>query len=215
MVSGVPPTTTRAAILGQLALRDWSAYELTRSMRRTLRYFWPRAESVIYAEAKKLEADGLAVTRTEPLGDGSRRTRTIYSITTTGRQALAAWLATQPTTVDLYLEPLLRVHLARFGTREDLLRAIDAAHAAANDILITADTVATEFVEGRHLFQTEAHLRAVLFDGLVSQAQALQRWAANAQREIRRWPEVTGDPPAQRRALHRMKRYLVQRQRDA
>lgn len=213
-MSDIPPTTTRAAILGQLALREWSAYELTRSMRRTLRYFWPRAESVIYAEAKRLEADGLAVSRREPLGDGSRRTRTIYSITTAGAQTLAAWLATSPTTVDLYLEPLLRVHLARFGTREDLLRAIDAATAAAHDILTTADTVATEFIEGRHLFQTEAHLRAVLFDGLVSQAQALQRWAADAQQEILRWPDLTGDLPAQKRALRRMRSYLIQRQRD-
>ena len=67
------------------------------------------------------------------------------SITTAGTQALAAWLATPPTTIDLYLEPLLRVHLARFGTREDLLLAVDATRAAADDILATADAVATEF----------------------------------------------------------------------
>ncbi len=52
-------------------------YELACSMRRTLRWFWPRAESVIYAEAKRLEAAGLATSRVEPAADGSRRTRTI------------------------------------------------------------------------------------------------------------------------------------------
>jgi PadR family transcriptional regulator, regulatory protein AphA len=37
-----------------------SAYELTKAMRRNLRFFWPRAEARIYAEAKRLAEAGLA-----------------------------------------------------------------------------------------------------------------------------------------------------------
>jgi DNA-binding PadR family transcriptional regulator len=85
-VTRTDATTTRCAILGQLALRDWSSYELARSTGRTLHWFWPRAESVIYAEARRLEAAGLAASRTEPAADGSRRTRTVYSITDAGRE---------------------------------------------------------------------------------------------------------------------------------
>src|SRR5262249_3027543 len=102
MAESIQPTTTRFAVLGELALREWSAYEVRRSRRRTLRWFWPRAESVIYAEAKRLENEGLARSRAEPAEDGSRRTRTIYSITPAGRRALAAWLRSEPSTFAMY-----------------------------------------------------------------------------------------------------------------
>jgi PadR family transcriptional regulator AphA len=43
-------TTTSYAILGLLAIKPWSTYELAAQMRRNLHYFWPRAESNLYAE---------------------------------------------------------------------------------------------------------------------------------------------------------------------
>src|SRR4051794_18519541 len=47
--------TTANAILGLLALqREWSTWELTKQLRRNMRFFWPRAESQIYVEAKGL-----------------------------------------------------------------------------------------------------------------------------------------------------------------
>ena len=55
-----PPTgrrtaTTANAILGLLALRkEWSTWDLTKQLRRNMRFFWPRAESQIYEEAKGL-----------------------------------------------------------------------------------------------------------------------------------------------------------------
>ncbi|HVT64085.1 MAG TPA: PadR family transcriptional regulator [Mycobacteriales bacterium] len=199
---------TRFAILGQLALRDWSSYELAQSMRRTVRFFWPRAESVIYAEAKRLEADGYAASRTEPAADGSRRTRTVYSITKEGRRALARWLATTPSPPQMYSEPLLRVHLSRFGSLSDLSQAIDVADAAARDILQVAEAVAREYVAGTHLFQEEAHIRGLLFDGLVAQAQSLQQWASAARSEVARWPDIRGDDKATRRAIGRMRAFL-------
>ena len=52
-------TTTSYAILGLLAIRPWSTYELARQMQRDLRFVWPRAESNLYAEPKKLIAHGL------------------------------------------------------------------------------------------------------------------------------------------------------------
>ena len=204
-------TATRCAILGQLALRDWSSYELTRSMRRTLRWFWPRAESAIYAEARRLEEAGLATSRTEPAADGSSRSRTVYSITPAGRSTLAEWLARPPEVTALHLEPLLRVHLARFGTRDDLLAAIDSAEQSAQDLLADADAVAEEFVAGQHLFQGEAHVRGLLFDALVSQARALSGWAERARAEVAGWPDLDGDARSKTRAVDRMRAYLAER----
>jgi DNA-binding PadR family transcriptional regulator len=206
-----PATTTRYAILGQLALREWSAYELARSMRRSVHWFWPRAESLIYAEAKRLAVDGLATGREEPAEDGSRRTRTVYTITKTGRAMLTEWLGSEPGTFAMYSEPLLRVHLARFGTKEDLLRAITWTEHTADDLLADADTVAADFVAGRHLFQHEAHIRGLLFDALTAQASALRQWATSARAEADRWDTIHADETARRRAVRRMRDYLSQR----
>ncbi len=43
------PTTTSYAILGLLAIRPWATYDLAKLMRRSLQFFWPRAESNLYA----------------------------------------------------------------------------------------------------------------------------------------------------------------------
>lgn len=59
--------STSYAILGLLALKPWTTYELAQQMDRALGQFWPRAESRIYEEPKKLVACGLAVGN---VGDG-------------------------------------------------------------------------------------------------------------------------------------------------
>jgi DNA-binding PadR family transcriptional regulator len=125
--------TTANAILGLLALREeWATWELTKQLRRNMRFFWPRAESQIYEEAKALVGRGWARDRRTFVG---RRARTNYSITPDGRRALAAWLATPPKPTALECEPLLRVFLADFGTREQLRAAIEQIRADATAIL--------------------------------------------------------------------------------
>ena len=85
-----PLTTTSYAVLSVLALRDHSTYDLTKQMRYSLHYLWPRAESNVYAEPSRLVEAGLASSRQEFIGD---RRRTVYSITHAGRRALSTWLA--------------------------------------------------------------------------------------------------------------------------
>src|SRR3712207_4596565 len=82
-------STTSFAILGLLGVQPWSSYELTRQMDRSLGRFWPRAQSKLYEEPRKLVAHGYAVAAVEHVG---RRSRTVYSITPEGRAALTAWL---------------------------------------------------------------------------------------------------------------------------
>jgi PadR family transcriptional regulator AphA len=83
-------TTTSYAVLAVLALRDHSTYELTKQMRYSMHYMWPRAESNMYAEPKRLVAAGLVTSREEWTGE---RRRTVYAITDEGRAALSRWLA--------------------------------------------------------------------------------------------------------------------------
>jgi hypothetical protein len=60
-------TTTSYAILGLLAIRPWSTYELARQMQRDLRFVWPRAESCMKAGAKR---DGARRQSRRPLSVG-------------------------------------------------------------------------------------------------------------------------------------------------
>src|SRR5207245_995140 len=77
-------TPTSYAILGLLALRPWSAYELTKQVRRSLHFCWPRAETRLYQEPKNLVEHGLVKATTTVNG---RRPRTEYAITAKGRKA--------------------------------------------------------------------------------------------------------------------------------
>ena len=63
-------TTTSYAILGLLSVRSWSTYELTQQMDRSLGRIWPRAQSKLYEEPKKLAAGGYARARQERWGSG-------------------------------------------------------------------------------------------------------------------------------------------------
>lgn len=57
-----------AALLGLLALRDWTTYELAQQSKRSLRRFWNRAEHKIYDEPKHLVTADWATSRTEHTG---------------------------------------------------------------------------------------------------------------------------------------------------
>src|SRR5262245_43846379 len=89
MSSAPAMTTTSYAILGLLAVRPWTTHELVQQVDRSLRRVWPRAQSKLYEEPKKLVAHGFARATDAPVG---RRRRTRYTITAKGRRALAAWL---------------------------------------------------------------------------------------------------------------------------
>jgi len=80
-MSTPPLTATSYAVLGLLAIKPWSSYELTQQMDRSLGRVWPRAVSKLYEEPKKLAAHGLARSAAERNG---RRTRTVYAITQKG-----------------------------------------------------------------------------------------------------------------------------------
>jgi DNA-binding PadR family transcriptional regulator len=63
-----PLTTTSYAILGLLAIKPWTTYELAKQMEGSLRNFWPRAERKLYEEPRKLVAHQLATVQHGTVG---------------------------------------------------------------------------------------------------------------------------------------------------
>lgn len=154
-----PLTTTSYAILGVLAIRPWSAYDLTGYMRTSaVRRFWPRTESRLYAEPKNLVAHGLAVASREYTG---RRRRTVYTITDAGRSALTAWLGERAAPQETEDEALLKMLLADNGSKDQLLATIRNAM----EDLLKGVTVVLELTErlttGRARFPERLHITAL------------------------------------------------------
>ncbi|MDP3899153.1 MAG: PadR family transcriptional regulator [Mesorhizobium sp.] len=184
-------TTTSYAILGQLALQPWTMYDLAAQMRRNVTFFFPRAESQVYAEPKRLVERGLATADTEATG---KRARTVYSITEAGRAELARWLA-EPATKppQLEFEGLLRVMFAPYGRDEDLARTLDQVRDDIGGMLDTANRIRDEYLEGRAPFQRHVVHRAIMHDFLSSFADLVDEWAERSAARIAKWPEQSDE----------------------
>jgi PadR family transcriptional regulator, regulatory protein AphA len=190
MSSGL--TTTSYAILGHLALQPWTMYDLAQQMQRNVHFYFPRVESQIYAEPKKLVAAGLAEASTQMTG---KRARTIYSITPEGREALAQWLATPVGKGPLLeFEAVLRVMLAPFGTDADLARTLQQTREEIQSTILTvADRISDEYRDGRAPFQRYAQYRSIMHDFLLEFGQLVDDWAERSQERMQRWPKMTAE----------------------
>ena len=119
-------TTTSYAILGLLAVRPWTTHELVQQVDRSLRRIWPRAQSKLYEEPKKLVAHGYAKATDDSVG---RRRRTRYTITAKGRRAFAAWLQQPGDGPALEFEQLVKIHFSDSGTKADVIANLEATRA--------------------------------------------------------------------------------------
>lgn len=179
-------TTTSYAVLAVLALRDHSTYELTKQMRFSLHYLWPRAESNVYAEPKRLVAAGLAVSRDERTGD---RRRTVYSITDAGRAALADWLAAPSARQRYESEAVLKVLFAENGTVDDMLASIRAVREDAMAAVAHWRDIADLYAAGEGAYPNRFALSALVARLLAEQQAVTARWAAWAEELVARWDE--------------------------
>jgi DNA-binding PadR family transcriptional regulator len=188
--------TTGNALLGLLALRkEWTTWELTTQLRRNMRFFWPRAESRIFDEARALVTRGL--TRDRQTFTGKRAT-TSYAISPAGRKALKSWLATPPKPTALECEGLLRVFLGDLGTVDEMRVAIDQVRRDGQAILDVGRVVGPEYLAGTAPFQDQLHERAFVLDFLSHHARMLIDWADRTDAVLDQWPRASD---ARRRAL--------------
>jgi PadR family transcriptional regulator AphA len=183
-------TTTSYAVLAQLALRPWSTYELARQRVRYFRYVWPRAESAIYREVKRLDAMGLVAAKREYVG---KRPRTVYSITEPGRQVLHEWLATPVSPFAMDFEAMIRLFIAPLGTKEQLVATLEQVRSDAQDMLRFGGAVKQEFLEGRAVLQDQAYIRALAVDFFISLLTTVDGWAERTLAEIEGWEDLLPD----------------------
>lgn len=178
-------TTTSYAILGLLAIRPWTTYELAQQMTRALGKFWPRAESNIYAEPKRLVALGLARASPDKVG---KRPRTLYTITPKGRRALAAWMPMPATGPVLEFEQLVKVFFAEHGSRQDLLATIEGARQWTEEQMAAGVEISRSYLQGEGPFPERLPWLILAGQFLDEFTRAVGRWAEWAAEVVEQWP---------------------------
>ena len=179
-------TTTSFAILGLLAIKPWTTYDLIRQVDRSLRRMWPRAQSKLYEEPKKLVALGLAEASEEQIG---KRRRTWYAITPAGREALDGWLASPGDGPSLEFEQLVKIHFADRSTKAAVhagLAATLAWVAAQNEENVAA---ARAYVEGAGEFPERAAVNHLVGRFLTDFYAMVTDWTNWAIETVDTWPD--------------------------
>ena len=103
-MSSLSPTAR--VILGLLAWRPRTGYEIKQVTDQSTRFFWGASYGQIYPELRRLEAAGLVESREEPRGRVPRR---VFSLTQAGRKALDAWLEEPEEAYEVRDEGLLKL----------------------------------------------------------------------------------------------------------
>jgi DNA-binding PadR family transcriptional regulator len=220
MVSASPTTY---GLLGLLAVRSWTGYELTRQVRRSLRFVWSVSDGHLYREQKRLVELGWASVEEEPAG---RRSRKRYTITATGRAALATWMGTAPEEPHFQIEGVLRVFLGDRTVPRTLADTLEHTAEATRAMLDDMVGFAAEYLEdggplsmleagvsgpdddrrefhGRPMYVERLHTVALAIDVTTRLLATLEEFCQETATELAGWPS-TIDPsltPATRARL--------------
>src|SRR3954449_13462510 len=108
-VRTVELSATGKVILGMLAARPRSGYEIKQLVDSSARFFWAASYGQIYPELKRLENDGLISGNDSSQG---ARQRTVYKLTAAGKRAAREWIDRAPETFELRDEGLLELFFA-------------------------------------------------------------------------------------------------------
>jgi PadR family transcriptional regulator, regulatory protein AphA len=185
-------TTTSYAILGLLAVKSWTTHELVQQVDRSLRRIWPRAQSKLYEEPKKLVARGYARATDDSVG---RRRRTRYTITAAGKRALGAWLQEPGDGPILEFEQLLKISFADSGTRADIVANLDATRAWVLEQNSENLATAQAYLAGQGAFPERAALNQLAGRFLTDFYVMVANWVTWASQVVDSWPDDVRDAP--------------------
>jgi DNA-binding PadR family transcriptional regulator len=102
-------SATAKVILGMLAARPRSGYEIKQLVDESARFFWAASYGQIYPELKKLEKSDLVAGADSSQG---ARQRTTFKLTPDGRRAAREWIGEPPEVLETRDEGLLKLFFA-------------------------------------------------------------------------------------------------------
>ena len=183
-------TTTSHALLGLLALRRWTTYELAKQVQRSLGWFWPRAERKLYDEPKRLTAQGFATSERAMTG---ARASTVYAITPAGRRALRRWLGEPPAPPELDFEAMVKVFFADGGSLPQLRTTLQRIADTSDERLAELEAKVDENVAGDVAFPHRLPLNTIALQFQLDHERVFGTWARWALEQVEGWRSPT-DP---------------------
>lgn len=183
-------SSSSMVVLALLGIDRWTPYELVQHLKRSMiHHIWPRAESKVYEEPKRLVAAGHAkasVDREDP-----RRTR--YTISAQGRRVLSQWVAEPGSGVRFESEGALKVLFAENGTKRQLLATIDSMrHETLADVARVAATLELVLSAGPP-YPDRIHQSVLVMDLVLRITTAVTEWADVTEQRVESWPDLSPD----------------------
>ena len=180
-------TATAYALLGLLAIQPWTTYELTWQMERSMRRFWPRAESNRYRAVQALVQHDLAEVRVEKVG---RRRRRVYTITDDGRTALQEWTREPGALPVLEFETLLKVFFGEHSTKQAVLDHLQRIVDWAEETLSNGREIAASWgTPGDDPLPNRLPQVTLIFPFVWQHSAMIGDWARWAASIVDSWPE--------------------------
>jgi DNA-binding PadR family transcriptional regulator len=165
-------SATEAALLGLLAGRELSGYDLQREAEKSGGFFWAPTKSRIYAVLPQLVERGYATSRS--VVQANRPNKQLYRATRAGRAALQEWLEEPPVFEPERAPILLKLYLGELLEPDVLLEHVRKVKSEAQALRLRleaqppAETVYAELTV-RHGLEW---------------ARAMIRWASGAEKEL-------------------------------
>ena len=183
-------SSSSMVVLALLGIDRWTPYELVRHLKLSMiHHIWPRAESKVYDEPKRLVAAGHAkatIDRKDP-----RRTR--YTITAQGRRVLSQWVAQPGTGVRFESEGALKVLFAENGTKQQLLATIESMrHEALADVARVVAALEFVLTKGPP-YPHRIHQSVLVHDLVLRITAAVIEWADLTEQRVNGWPDLKPD----------------------
>ena len=189
-------SATGKVILGMLAARPRSGYEIKQLVDHSARFFWAASYGQIYPELKRLEDAGLVAGSDASQG---ARQRTVYKLTAKGKRAAREWIKSDPQVFELRDEGLLELFFAGSiepaRTAEIARERAELAASTAAELTELEDMVKRLERDGGPDYSADSGSRAALRYGIEMNewtAEWFERAARDLEREIADDRDATG-----------------------
>lgn len=169
----------RHGILGLLAARAMSGYDLTREFDLTLANVWSAKHSQIYPELARLAHEGLI----EQVGAGPRG-RKVYAATNAGRDEVLEWLRRDDPRRDLRVEALLQGFFLWMVEPDEAVSLIEREKTFHSRTLERYEATAALPVDWAA--DVQRHTERIMLEAGIRYERGLVEWADWAIAEMRR-----------------------------
>lgn len=177
-------SATAKVILGMLAARPRSGYEIKQLVDNSARFFWTASYGQIYPELKRLAQAGLV--KGSDASQGGRQ-RTVYELTAKGKRSAREWIGREPEVFEMRDEGLLELFFAGSvePSRAPEIARERAAHAGATAARLRELEQEKEVQERESdpAFRSDAGSNAVLRYG-IEMNEWVAAWFERAARDL-------------------------------